>query len=73
MENKYYENGDSIVLLIKVLQSNEGKLFICLNYSCNHRMYNLDVLPESEFMKYFAGNEIDYEFDDLGFNGLLKS
>lgn len=70
MENKYYQNGDNIVLLIKVLQSNAGKIFICLNYSSHHRIYNLATFPEIEFMKYFEGNQINYEFDELDFKGL---
>jgi hypothetical protein len=68
----YYSGGDSICLLLKILEKeNNEKLFICLRYSQNHKVYNLDTFNEEDFNEFFVENEIiDYKFDNLEYNGL---
>ncbi len=74
MEGKYYENGDCTILVLKILEQQTGsRLFICLRYSPNHKMYNIKFLTQQEFELWYANNELTggYEFDDLSFKGLL--
>lgn len=71
MEGKYFEDGDSTVLVLKRLQNEKECLIICLNYSSNHKVYDVRTLTEEEFKKWYLENELlDYEFDDFSFRGL---
>jgi hypothetical protein len=71
MEGKYFENGDSTVLVLKRLENEKECLIICLNYSSNHKVYDVRTLTEEEFNNWYLSNELkDYWFDDCSFRGL---
>jgi len=56
--NKYYESGDSLIKVLHLLDSDEGSLFVCLNYSYNHKYFHIETFKESEFKEWYEVNEI---------------
>lgn len=57
--NRYYENGDSLIKVLNIIDSTEGSLFVCLRYSYNHRYFNIEINNEADFMEYYEANEIN--------------
>ena len=42
-----------------MIDSDKGGLFVCLNYSYNHRVFNLMTCTEDEFNDWYSANEIN--------------
>lgn len=61
--NKHYQSGDSLIKVLYLLNSDEGQLIVCLNYSENHNYFHLDTFKECDFREWYKDNEI--EGDDV--------
>jgi len=55
--NKYYENGDVLIKVIAVIDSDKGLLLICISYSYNHDAFSIDTLTYESFRKWYESNE----------------
>jgi hypothetical protein len=66
MENAYYNCGDSCILVLKIINDRiKGNLYLCLKYSLNHKIYNLETIEEEDFNEFFSNNKIEgFEFID---------
>ncbi len=61
--NRYFESGDSLVKVLNVIESDEGLLYVCLNYSDVHDYFSLEIFTESQFKEWYEPNEkVDGEF-----------
>ena len=61
MEGNYYQGyGDSVIYILKVING----LIYCVDYSLNHKTYNLTVKSLGEFAEYYNQEEIWDNFMD---------
>jgi hypothetical protein len=60
---KYFENGDSLIKVLSVIETDIGNVYICLHYSSNHKFFHIENLIESDFQEIFEPNEISYGED----------
>lgn len=61
--NRHFECGDSIVKVLNVIESDEGLLYFCLNYSDVHNHFSLEIFTESQFKEWYEPNEkLDGEY-----------
>lgn len=57
--NKYYKNGNSLIKVLSIVESDEGSLFICINYNVNFKIFDLRPFNEKEFKVLYEVNEIN--------------
>lgn len=71
--DKYFQNGDSTVLVLKILESDMGKLIVCLVQSFNHNIFYLETYTKKEFEEWFLNDPMDedFEFDPIIGKNLL--
>ena len=64
MEGKYYTCGDTAILVLKILNSDSGDIYLCLCFSFNHRNYSVMSINQDDFMEfYYINPDEDSSFD----------
>ena len=68
---KYYMNGDTTLKVLSILDTDKGKVIVCLCKSYNHGNFSIEVFKESDFLEWFASNEIEDEIWEIIADDLL--
>lgn len=65
--NNWYENGDSSIKVLSIIETNEEPVYVCLRYSSHHAMHNIENMTETDFKEYYEGNPLheDNYTDDI--------
>ncbi|MCP4763935.1 MAG: hypothetical protein GY870_19340 [archaeon] len=58
---KMKDNGDSIILIL----SRINDIIFYVNYSPNHKIYNLDKMSKEDFLEFYDNETISEFYEDV--------
>jgi hypothetical protein len=57
--NRYYENGDALIKVLGIIKTDLDDMFVCLKYSYNHNVFNIETYLKNDFLDWFEANELN--------------